>query len=180
MTKVKHGDNITGKRTKLYQVWVGMRARCNDPNHISYKNYGAKNIRVCEEWDDYAAFRDWSYANGYIDHDGPGRNPLWIDRIDSSGDYSPENCEWTTAKKNIRKIYTVYEIFGESKTLVEWSEDPRCAVNYNALRNRIQRGWPLEDAVTAPKGAKSFQAHNWKGQLLPGRKPLRGRIPFYR
>ena len=53
MAKVKHGDNITGKRTKLYQVWVGMRARCNDPKHISYKNYGGKNIKVCPEWDDY-------------------------------------------------------------------------------------------------------------------------------
>jgi len=154
VTAIKHGDNITGKRTKLYQVWVGMRARCSNPRHISYKSYGRKGIRVDPRWDIYAEFRDWAYANGYVEHEGPGRNPLWIDRINPHGHYCPENCRWVTAKENIRRTMASMAAFGEMKTLVEWSEDDRCAVSYYALRDRVTRGWSIEHAIIAPAGSR--------------------------
>jgi len=33
-----------------YGVWKAMRARCYNPSHISYKNYGQKGIVVCDRW----------------------------------------------------------------------------------------------------------------------------------
>ena len=150
MTKMKHGDNQAGKRTKLYQVWIGMRARCTDPKHISYKNYGRKGIRVDPRWNDYQAFKEWSYANGYVDWDGPGRNPLWIDRINSNAHYCPENCRWVSGKENIRRTKASMAAFGELKTLVEWSEDPRCQTSYYTLRTRLNKGWSIERAITTP------------------------------
>lgn len=152
MGKIKHGDNLSGKRTKLYQVWIGMRARCRDPKHISYANYGGKGIYVDPRWDDYSAFRDWSYASGYVDPEPGVRSKLAIDRVDENGPYAPENCRWITQRKNNQRLsrYRRYPAFGELKTMSEWAEDPRCLPPYYTLRNRLQRGWDPERALTTP------------------------------
>jgi hypothetical protein len=75
-----------------------MRFRCKpgaskDP--IVVKFYHEKGIRVCEEWDSYEAFRDWSLANGYA-------AGLTIDRRDNDKGYSPDNCRWVTQADNLR------------------------------------------------------------------------------
>lgn len=148
MGATKHGDNVTGKRTKLYQVWIGMRARCNDPKHISYKHYGARGIRVDPRWDDFQVFKEWSYENGYVDP-GEERSPLEIDRIDNEGPYAPENCQWIHRKENRQKQsqHKRYGAWGELKTMGQWAEDERCVVTYYVLRNRLQRGWEPERAI---------------------------------
>lgn len=169
MGKTKHGDNTTGKRTKLYQVWVGMRARCTDPKHISYKHYGARGITVDPRWDDFTTFKEWSYDSGYVDP-GAERSKLEIDRIDNDGPYSPENCQWIHRKLNRRKQTQRkrWGAFGESKTLIEWSEDERCQCPYTTLRNR--RGWEPEKAISTPNNKPGVwhserKAHN-KGKNL--------------
>ena len=95
--KVTHGASANGEKTKLYQVWKGMLARCRDPGNTSYKYYGGKGIRVCFEWQSFEPFRDWALANGYV----PG---LSIDRRESWLDYAPENCEWVTRSENSRRL----------------------------------------------------------------------------
>ena len=65
-------------RTRVYNVWKQIFQRCGNPNSGSYKNYGARGIKVCEEWRDFAAF--------YADMgDCPERGSL--DRIDNSKGY---------------------------------------------------------------------------------------------
>ena len=79
-------------KTRLYKIYYQMLARCYKPNNINYKNYGAKGIRVCEEWKkSYSNFYNWSMKNGYSEN-------LTIDRIDGSLGYSPNNCRWVTMK----------------------------------------------------------------------------------
>ncbi|MGW0538293.1 GntR family transcriptional regulator [Streptomyces sp. NPDC003032] len=44
---------------------------------------------------------------------------------------------------------TLYRVWGESKTLGQWSRDKRCEVPYGTLKARvIQHGWPLRHALT--------------------------------
>jgi len=74
-----------------------MKKRCSNPRTINFRSYGGRGIRICREWaDDYLAFKEWALANGY-------ENDLTIDRIDDSGNYSPENCQWLTKSENGRK-----------------------------------------------------------------------------
>ena len=93
---------ITEKR--LYNVWVVMRERCNNPKWPQYKHYGERGIRVCEEWYNFRTFMEWAYANGY-DKDAK-RGECTIDRIDNSKGYSPDNCRWVTLAENLRNRRT--------------------------------------------------------------------------
>ena len=81
--------------------------------------------------------------NGYE----PG---LTLDRIDSNGNYCPENCRWATRKEQNRNKdnlkYVEYQ--GEVHPVVEWSEILH--INYGTLRSRILRGWDIERAFTTP------------------------------
>lgn len=85
--KPKH--NLT--KTRLHRIWIQMKQRCNNPKSDSYYKYGAKNIKVCEEWNNkqngFINFKNWAYENGYSDE-------LSIDRIDVFKGYSPSNCRW--------------------------------------------------------------------------------------
>jgi len=59
--RVKHG--CVG--TRLYNIWLLMRNRCNNPNYDGYANYGGRGVTVCNEWDDFTLFKKWSMDNGY-------------------------------------------------------------------------------------------------------------------
>ena len=135
----KHGC----KNTKLYRLWCSMKQRCNNKNAWAYKYYGAKGIRVCDEWQsDYLSFKRWSEENGYVEG-------LTIDRINTNGDYSPQNCRWVTRKDQANNQTTTIHIEynGTSKTLHEWAD---ClGINPTTLYHRIyKRGWSIDRAFT--------------------------------
>lgn len=88
----------------LYDIWKGMKARCYDKNHSSYRAYGAAGVTVCNEWkNNFKAFYDWCIANGWerglqIDKDKKAKEKGFC-----KGAYSPELCSIVTCKENNRE-----------------------------------------------------------------------------
>jgi hypothetical protein len=127
---------------RLYNIWNGMKRRCDNPDLPNYKNYGGRGISVCEEWkNSFDSFRSWAFANGYAAN-------LSIDRIDVNGDYKPENCRWAdrkTQNNNTRANHYV-EYRGERKTIAEWADET--GVDPNTIYPRLNKyGWSVGEAL---------------------------------
>lgn len=96
------GTRHGGSKTRLYRVWQSMKTRCTHPSHRSYKNYGGRGIKVCDEWLDFAEFEKWALSSGYMP-DAP-KGVCTLDRIDVDGNYEPSNCRWVSVKEqNLNK-----------------------------------------------------------------------------
>lgn len=98
--------------TPTYRSWLKMRERCLDESNIGFALYKGKGITVCERWRD-------SFENFLADM-GERPEGASLDRIDSSGPYTPDNCRWasaTTQSRNRELCRGVFEFDGEEHTL---------------------------------------------------------------
>ena len=81
--------------SKLYSIYMQIKARCCNVNNPAYEYYGGRGITICDEWlNNSKSFFDWAMANGY-------QKDLEIDRIDNNLGYSPGNCRWITHQQNV-------------------------------------------------------------------------------
>lgn len=142
-------------KSPLYNAWTSMKQRCNNPKNPSYKNYGGRGIKVCDEWNDritgYDKFEKWAMENGYEPYSG-----LSLDRIDVNGNYEPSNCRYTTTyvqNANKRKRNTdknIITLDGTSMPKAEWCKKyniSEVAVNYRMRK----MGMDFETALKTPK-----------------------------
>lgn len=98
-----HG--MTG--TAIYARWKEIKRRTGAPSSSNYKNYGARGINLCEEWQQsFKAFFE------YLGN--PPTPKHTIERIDNSKGYEPGNVRWATYreqslnKRLLRKNKTGY------------------------------------------------------------------------
>ena len=140
-------DPIISVRDKLYNVWRGIKKRCNNPDHYAYPQYGGRGIKLSEEWRDFEAFYSWALKNGY-------EVGLTLDRINNDGDYAPDNCRWTTWKVqgNNRRTNINITFKGKTQTIAMWAAE--IGISTEMLWNRLRKyKWPIEVALTAQKGS---------------------------
>ena len=93
---LKHGYASRDNKKRIYKIWAKIKRRIFNKNTDGFSYYGGKGIKMCSEWMDFINFKNWALENGYKDI-------LSIDRIDSDGDYKPENCQWIPINENCRK-----------------------------------------------------------------------------
>lgn len=142
-----HGSVAKGIST-TYRSWQEMRKRCNNPNVISYKNYGGRGIRICPRWDSYEAFLQ------DMGERPPGTS---LDRKDGEGDYTPENCCWSTrlVQNNNRRNCLFVTHLGRKQTVAQWCTELK--LNYARTYSRLFRScMPPAQAFAAPALRKSL------------------------
>jgi hypothetical protein len=128
-----------------------MLRRCDDPSYHAYKNYGGRGIKVCDDWHDFTIFRDWV-------NETRTDISLSLDRIDNDGNYSPDNCKWSTDQEqaNNRRTCLYFEINGEVHSLMDW-----CRIlnlPYSLIQSRITAcGWSFEQAISTPLPAHYYE-----------------------
>lgn len=145
----KNNINVCRKKTlyckRIATIYDHILERCYKDNSSSYKYYGARGIKVCEEWkNSRQAFYKWAYSNGYKEN-------LTIDRIDVNKDYCPENCRWVTMEEqaNNKSNSKYIEYKGLRLTRTQWEK--KLGFKRGLLKDRIDRyGWDIERALETP------------------------------
>lgn len=141
---VKKFERHGMKKTRLYNIYRNILARCNNPKSISYKWYGDKGIKVCDSWQESPrSFFEWAKTSGY------GEN-LQIDRIDNGKGYSPENCRWVTPKENSSNKDNNLKYKGETATMAS----ERLGGTREIVSRRVAAGWDIEKAFITPINKK--------------------------
>ena len=69
-----------------------MKDRCLNPQNSNYERYGARGIKICEEW--LNSFEN--YYSHVTSLPNALRHNYILDRIDSNGDYKPGNLRWAS------------------------------------------------------------------------------------
>ena len=138
--RTTHGESYS----RVYNIWALMRQRCNNPNAANYRLYGGRGVKCCESWAKFQAFLD---DMGY-----PPSPKHTLDRIDSDGDYTPENCRWAdpvTQACNRRNGVKI-TAFGKTQSLSQWARET--GVKRHTILHRINNmGMNPEQAMQAKK-----------------------------
>jgi len=136
------GNLVHGmSKTRTHHSWTGLRQRCNDPNHNRYHRYGGRGITYPPHWDTF---------EGFYEDMGECPEGYSIDRIDNDGDYSKDNCKWSSAKEQARNRSTTLLIDGIS--LAERCEKDN--IHYASTWKRIKKlGMTYEEALNHARKA---------------------------
>lgn len=142
----KHGMAKRNAVHPVHKLWADMHQRCTNPNNPAFKNYGARGIFICEEWNDFTKFYKWCIENGW-------EKGLEIDRKDNNKGYSPDNCWFTTRvfQSRNRRSNIMVTAFGETKCAFDWFKSGLCTVSFQTLLNRIKKGFNSELSITSPQ-----------------------------
>jgi hypothetical protein len=82
---------------------------------------------------------------------GPKPTPAHtLERKETNGHYTPENCVWATqtVQQRNRRNNRIIEFIGLRLTLAEWGE--RMGIAPGTIHARIRYGWSIELAMTTP------------------------------
>lgn len=126
--------------SEIRRTFTLMKYRCNNENSPDYTNYGGRGIKVLYN----------NYDEFYKDVGDKPSNTHTIDRIDVNKNYEIGNCEWATSKEQMNNIRRnrVVEYSGNKYTVAQLSE--KFEMGYTTLRDRLDRGMTVEDAVNTP------------------------------
>lgn len=131
------------QHSKEYAIWSSMKQRCCNPKCHEFENYGGRGITVCSAWNDsFLAF---------LSDVGSKPENSSLDRIDNNLGYSKENCRWVTSREQNRnkRVNRILTLNGETLCLSDWAN--RIGIHHQTLRNRLRRGWTLEESLSLPR-----------------------------
>jgi hypothetical protein len=132
--------------TVEYNAWFGMRARCGNPKHNRYADWGGRGIKVCARWSNpKTGFENFLKDTGL--RPGPGYS---VERRNNEGDYKPSNCYWGTRSEQAanRRSSVIIEWQGRRQCLRAWAKE--VGLTDSGLARRLKLGWSVQAALTTP------------------------------
>jgi len=126
----KVGHN--GAQHPVYTAWLRMRAFCFNPNNPSYKNYGARGIKVCRRWLKFSNFRD--------DMLPTWQTGLSIGRKNNDGNYTPRNCRWETNDQQAANKQNTVRVKTPKGKMTLMAAAEAYGIRLDTLRMRHWRG----------------------------------------
>lgn len=134
-----HG--ISAGHKNLYNIFKQMHRRCENPASPDHPRYGARGIKVCEEWGEPTAFAAWALAHGYA-------TGMSIERDNNEVGYEPGNCRWIPAREQGRNTARVrwIEHNGRKLSASDWSRET--GISVRTIIGRLNRGWAVSEALT--------------------------------
>jgi len=134
----------------LHNTYMNMLERCNNPKNTNFNNYGAKGVRVCSRWDGEYGF------TFFLEDMGNKPDGYTLDRIDVTGDYTPENCRW--ASRTVQAINTRIRKDNKTGHVGVWYHEKSSRyhsyIKTNGKRKRLGCFKNLQDAIDARKNAE--------------------------
>lgn len=145
----KHGMSRSG----TYYSFHAMQLRCLYDKGGSYERYGAKGITICDRWVGVEGF------DNFVNDMGERPRGTTLDRIDSTGNYEPSNCKWSTsieqANNKSNTLWLTYN--GRTYKATEWAY--LCGCPYKRFVTRLKRGWTMEKALFTPLKKGDFSGN---------------------
>jgi len=128
--------------TPTHKTWSAMKRRCTVQHDKDYPDYGGRGIKVCARWaNSFEAF---------FEDMGVRPAGMTIGREDNDGDYEPGNCRWETYREqnNNRRSSRHFTFNGRTQSIAQWARE--LGTSRQTIRNRIEAGWPISDALSVP------------------------------
>lgn len=125
--------------TRTYKSWESMKSRCDSPRYGCYPRYGGRGITYDERW---------KIFENFLSDMGERPEGTSLDRIDSNGNYTNENCRWASYKTQAinRRSTLFFERDGIRDTLTGWCR--RLGLSTKTIYDRILKyGLTKEEAI---------------------------------
>lgn len=145
----ERSPRVRHKRTGItkmpeYKILRDAIARCYYEKCDSYPAYGGRGIKVSPRWLEPVV----GFDNFLEDM---GRRPSkehTLDRIDTNGDYSPENCRWATWYEQFRNLRANrwIEWKGRKMILADWLRE--LGANCWDFHHLIRKGFTDQAALS--------------------------------
>lgn len=138
------------QRHPLYATWSGMKQRCYNVKSEKYPHYGGRGVRVCDRWlHDLQAFAK-----------DMGEKPVGysIDRIDNNGDYTPENCRWSTRSQQARNRTNTLTVTIEGITYRATDLSDDVGVSVSVIVRRATRGLSYAEVVSPARTKRTRES----------------------
>jgi hypothetical protein len=148
--------------TRFYRIWRNIKGRCYDESDNQYHNYGAKGIKMSDEWLTFENFMNDMY-DSYVKHSEIHTEyNTTIERYDTTKNYSKDNCCWKTQQEQARNrndnisVEVNGVIYNTIKELAEAYN-----LSYQMVYERHRKGKRNEELIQQP--SQTHKGTNHRG-----------------
>ena len=142
--KIKEANTSHGMtKTKTYNSWQSMWARCTDKKRRDFNFYKDKT-----------PFESWKLFENFLSDMGERPENTSLDRIDNLKGYFKENCRWATIGQQARNKSTNINLIINGNKYCLKDACNLFNTSYQNAKSRIFNGLNIYEAALTPKTNK--------------------------